>query len=103
MATVGLLLEASLSAALLLQIFNADEAATSRMADFLALVSARKNILADLSAVGRALVAEHARHQFFATVTKAGDCLETRRTVARVTLHGAWVSTRKWFFARAFA
>lgn len=102
-ATLRLFFKAASSAAIFLKVFKAVEAATGRMAHFLALVSARKQSLADLTTVRSALMAEETGHEFFAAVAETGDLLKAGRTVARVALHRAGVSTSELFLARSFA
>lgn len=82
MSTLGLLLEASLSTALLLKFLNTVKATTRKMTNFLALMTALKKRFAHLTTVWCTFVAKYISHKFFATIAKAGHILETGRTIS---------------------
>ena len=96
-------LHASLATTILVELFNAIEAFTSRMANASALMTTRQGCITDLTTVRSASVTKFASKELFTTVAESCNELKARWTVAIMTSHGAWMAAWKLFLARAFA
>lgn len=102
-ATFRLDFQAALTTAAFHELIDRVVAFADRMADFLALVAALKESLANLAAVWDAFVAEHVSHEFLATVAHPSHWLQARWAIASVALHRARMAALELLLAGAFA